>query len=187
MPQPRDWKGMRESIRRLLIERTGEDIPAWNRRIRATGIDDAEQLRRWLTRSGVTGYPRMLLVMERFGYPDFMLASADELIDGQYASFPALRKVYEGVVAYVGTLPHVQVQARKTYVSLLTPKRTFARVQRVSRDAVAVALRLDVKPVGRLTASKVHESTPVQLLLRTPADLDRDAKEWIRRARVASE
>jgi len=25
----------------------------------------------------------MLLVMERFGYPDFLLASADELIDGQ--------------------------------------------------------------------------------------------------------
>ena len=28
---------------------------------------------------GVTGYPAMLLVMERFGYPDYLQATADEL------------------------------------------------------------------------------------------------------------
>ena len=173
---------MRESIRRLLIERTGEDIPAWNRRIRATGIDDPEKLRRWLTASGVVGYPRMLLVMERFGYPDYMLASADALIDGQYVGYPALRRVYDAVIAYVTQWPDVEVQARKSYVSLVTAKRTFARIQRASADSVAVALRLAVTPTGKLTASKVHESTPVQLLLRAPAELDRSAREWIRRA-----
>lgn len=36
----------------------------------------------------MTGYARSLLVMERFGYPDFLRASGDELIDGQYADRP---------------------------------------------------------------------------------------------------
>ena len=43
-----------------------------------------------------SGYPQMLLVMERFGYPDFLLASADELIDGQYADRPELRTEITG-------------------------------------------------------------------------------------------
>jgi hypothetical protein len=29
----------------------------------------------------VTGYAQQLLVMERFGYPDFLTVTADELID----------------------------------------------------------------------------------------------------------
>src|SRR5207247_10963839 len=39
---------------------------------------------RGLTKQGVIGYAQTLLVMERFGYPDFMTATADELMDGQY-------------------------------------------------------------------------------------------------------
>ena len=39
---------------------------------------------------GVTGYPAMLLVMERFGYPDYLQATADELIE---ASTPTARTV----------------------------------------------------------------------------------------------
>jgi hypothetical protein len=34
----------------------------------------------------------MVLVMERFGYPDYLLAAADELIDGQYADRPGRRR-----------------------------------------------------------------------------------------------
>jgi hypothetical protein len=38
----------------------------------------------------MTGYAQSLLVMECFGYPAFFLASADELIEGQYADRPQL-------------------------------------------------------------------------------------------------
>jgi hypothetical protein len=31
--------------------------------------------------------------MERFGYPDFFIASANDLVDGQYADRPQLRFV----------------------------------------------------------------------------------------------
>jgi hypothetical protein len=35
----------------------------------------------------------MLRVMKRFGYPDFLLATSDELVDGQYADRLQLRPV----------------------------------------------------------------------------------------------
>lgn len=41
---------------------------------------DARSLEAWLTEQGVTGYAGQLLVMERFGYPDFVTASADNLL-----------------------------------------------------------------------------------------------------------
>ena len=36
--------------------------------------------------------------MERFGYPDFFLSSADELIDGQYADRPQLRPIFDALI-----------------------------------------------------------------------------------------
>src|SRR5437879_13676636 len=85
MAKTRDWQGMKDMSARLLKERTGEGVRTWNRRIQRERLDDEESLRLWLTKQGVTGYAQSLLVMERFGYPDFLLATADELIDGQYA------------------------------------------------------------------------------------------------------
>ena len=84
MTQTRDWQGMQAMSARLLKERTGADVETWNQRIKAEGFTTEQDLRAWLTAQGVTGYAQSLLVMERFGYPDFLLASADELIQGQY-------------------------------------------------------------------------------------------------------
>ncbi|WP_309093135.1 DUF5655 domain-containing protein, partial [Phenylobacterium sp.] len=143
---------------------------------------DEAVLREWLTREGVTGYARMLLVMERFGYPDFMSASAEALIDGQYARRPELRPLYDAVVAASLDAGDVTVQARKTYVSLLTPRRTFARVQ-AAKDRVDVALRLPADSAGgRLTPSRVHDTMPVQFSLARPEDLDAEALELLKRA-----
>ncbi|HEV2231681.1 MAG TPA: DUF5655 domain-containing protein [Thermoplasmata archaeon] len=173
---------MREQIRRQLVRQTGADLPEWNARIRASGPDNPEGLRAWLTKRGVTGYPRMLLGYERFGYPEFMLASAKQLIDGQYEGKPVAHALYEAAIRKVSALGKVEVQARKTYVSLLGPRRTFARLQVVGRDTVAMALRLDAPPGGRLDPSKVHDSMPVQITLRAPRDLDAEALRWVRQA-----
>src|SRR5215510_3695041 len=99
MAQTRDWQGMKAMSERLLKERTGADVDTWNQRINAQGFTDEQQLRTWLTAQGVIGYAQSLLVMERFGYPDFLLASADELIQGQYADRPQLRPIFEAIVA----------------------------------------------------------------------------------------
>src|SRR5215510_3182908 len=99
MAEIRNWQGMRDMSARLLKERTGEDVDAWNRRVKKEGFDNKKDLRAWLTNQGVTGYAQGLLVMERFGYPDFYLAAADELIDGQYADRPQLRPIYDAVIS----------------------------------------------------------------------------------------
>jgi hypothetical protein len=182
MPETLDWKEMMDLSARLLVERTGEDVAAWNRRIQAENPPDEAALRAWLSGQGVTGYAQTLLVMERYGYPDFYTASAAELIDGQFADRPHLRPVYDAVIDAAAGLGPLVVQARKTYVSLLTPRRTFVRLQ-ASRTHLNVGLRLEGQsPGGRLAPSKIHASMPVQLTLVSAAELDGEALDWMKRA-----
>lgn len=129
MAQTRDWRDMRNWIAQLLKERTGEDMVEWNRRVQEKGFKNEQNLRAWLTEQGVAGYAQSLLVWERFGYPDHLLASADELIDAQYADRPHLRPIFDAIIDAVAALGEIVIQARKGYVLLVTPRRTFARVQ----------------------------------------------------------
>jgi hypothetical protein len=176
---------MRTMSERLLVERTGEGVAEWNRRVSDKGPPDEAALRAWLAKEGVLGYAQDLLVMERFGYPDFMTASAEELIDGQYADRPRLRPVLDAVVEAAAGLGDVAIQARKTYVSLVTPRRTFARIQ-AAKEHIAVALRLSRQPGGRLHPSTVHETMPVELRLGSLDALDDAAIGWLRKAYEAS-
>jgi hypothetical protein len=48
MAHTRDWQSMREMSARLLQERTGEDVSAWNRRISEEGFANEQELRTWL-------------------------------------------------------------------------------------------------------------------------------------------
>ena len=183
MSQTRDWQGMRDMSARLLKERTGEDVETWNQRITSEGFTDEQTLRAWLAARGVTGYAQSLLVMERFGYPDFLIASADALIQGQYADRPQLRPIFDAIIAAAAGLGEVVVQTRKTYVSLVTPRRTFARVQPTTRQRVDLGLRLEgLEPGGRLLPSKIHETMPLQISLTTPDEVDAEVLDWLQRA-----
>jgi hypothetical protein len=165
-----------------LFELTGRDLPSWNARVLAEGPGDEAGLRAWLAEQGVTGYSANLLVRERFGYPDWFTASAEELIGGQYADRAALRPIFDALIEAASALGAV-VQARKTYVSLLTPRRTFARIQATTRTRVDLALRLDPGLVGgRLQPSKIHEHTPVQLSFTRAEEVDEEAAAWLARA-----
>ena len=183
MTQTRDWKGMQEMSARLLQERTGEDVHTWNQRIVSEGFADEQQLRAWLSEQGVTGYAQWLLVMERFGYPDFFLASADELIEGQYADRPELRPIFDALIDAAAGLGEVVVQTRKTYVSLVTPRRTFARIQPTTRQRVDLGLRLEgQQPGGRLLPSKIHETMPLQISLSALGEVDTEVLGWLQQA-----
>jgi len=183
MAQTRDWQGMRDMSARLLKERTGEDVDTWNRRIKRERFDDEKSLRAWLTNQGVTGYAQSLLVMERFGYPDFFLASADELIEGQYADRPQLRPIFDAIIDAAAGLGEVIIQTRKTYVSLVSPRRTFARVQPTTKNRVDLGLRLeDQKPGGRLQPSKIHETMRLQISLTTRDEVDSEVLGWLQQA-----
>lgn len=183
MTTTRDWKRNRDMWVRVLEKQTGEGVDAWNHRIVKEGLRDERELRTWLTRRRVTGYAQSLLVMERFGYPDFVLATANELIDRQYADRHELRPIYEAVVDAATSCGEVVIQARKTYVSLVSPRRTFARVQPTTRTRVDLGLRLEGRrPGGRLQPSTMHETMRLQVGLTAPTDVNAEVRRWLQQA-----
>jgi hypothetical protein len=108
---------------------------------------------------------------------------AGELIDAQYADRPQLRPVLDAVLAALPALGPVTVQARKTLVSLVGPRRTFAVVQATTKNRVDLGLRLDdEKPGGRLLAARDIGAANLRIPLTGPGDLDEKALGWLRRA-----
>jgi len=179
------WGQMRDWSAGLLLRKTGHDVAEWNRRVAESGISAEAELRDWLKERGVTGYAQMLLVMERFGYPDFLTADAAELIDGQYRDRPALRPVYEKVATLAAGLGDVEVGARKTYVTLSTPRRKFGVVKATTLKRVDLGLRLDGVPLsGRLESPKVlrDDALTARIPLHTPEDVDEEVAGWLARA-----
>jgi hypothetical protein len=107
----------------------------------------------------------------------------DELIDAQYADRPRLRPVLDAVLAALPALGQVTVQARKTMVSLVGPRRTFAVVQATTKNRVDLGLRLDNhKPGGRLLAARDIGAANLRIPLTGPGDFDKEALGWLRRA-----
>jgi hypothetical protein len=186
----RSWEEMRASIADRLIRQTGHDVAWWIEQIAAQdGVGDEASLRAWLTDRGVTGYQQMLLVKEKFGYPDYLLATADELVDGQYADREVLRPVFEAVLAAAATVGDVEVQARKTYTSLLTPRRTFAAVRPTTKTRIDLGLRIDgAEPEGRLLDGRNTAGGTVNLrvALSSADDVDDEAVGLLRRAYEAN-
>jgi hypothetical protein len=178
-----DWNRNRDMWIRVLEKQTGEGLDHWNQRIRKEKFKDEGTLRAWLKDQGVTGYAESLLVMERFGYPDFITASADELIENQYADRPHLRPIYDAIINAILGIGEITIQARKTYVSLLTPRRTFARVQPTTKQRVDMGLRLEEqKPLGRLQPSTIHETMKLQISLTSVDEVDSEVLSWLRQA-----
>jgi uncharacterized protein DUF5655 len=184
MPAVKGWQAMRDRSAALLLARTGAGVETWTRRIQASRPADEPALRIWLSEQGVTGYAQALLVWEVFGYPDFLTTDASALIDGQYADRPHLRPVFDSIVAALPALGEVTVQARKTYVSLVSPRRTFAVVQATTKRRVDLGLRLDVEPRGRLRPAPNlgNGSMPVRLELSAPEEVDAAALDWLQMA-----
>src|SRR5262245_16357223 len=178
-----DWRHYRDMWIRILEKQTGKSLAHWNARVGKQKITNARSLEKWLAQQGVTGYGAQLLLMERFGYPDYVTASARDLIDAQYADRPQLRPIYEAIVGATSKLGDLVIQARKSYVSLVTPRRTFARVQAATKNRVDLGLRLDgKKPGGRLQPSRIHETMKLQISFAKPEELDAEARGWLKQA-----
>jgi hypothetical protein len=184
---PKSWQEMREWCARLLQARTGQDVAAWNERIAAgTPANRAYEptLRKWLSAEGVTGYAQALLVWETFGYPGFLVADAEDLIDRQYADRPHLRPVFDAVLAALPALPGpVTVQARGTLVSLVSPRRTFAVLKPTTKSRVDLGLRLDTTQAqGRIQPARDLGQATVRIPLTTPAEVDDEVRAWLTKA-----
>jgi hypothetical protein len=184
---PKSWQEMRAWCARLLQARTGQDVLAWNERIAAAAprVRAGEPaLREWLSAEGVTGYAQALLVRETFGYPGFLVADAEELIDKQYADRPRLRPVFDAVLRTLPAMPGpVTVQARGTLVSLVSPRRTFAVLKPATKSRIDLGLRLDAAlPEGRLREARNLGQATVRIPLTTCGDVDDEVRRWLARA-----
>jgi hypothetical protein len=175
----RDWQQNREMWVRALEKQTGDGLDTWNKRIREASIADVSGLRSWLSTRGINGYAQSLLVMEQFGYPDFMLATADELLEKQYAGRAQLRAIYDAIIVAAERCGELVIQVRKTYVSLVAPRRTFARVQ-PSKTRLDLGLRLEsCNAGGRLEPSRIHHTMRVQIALTAPNEVDAEVQRWL--------
>lgn len=183
MNDVRDWQQSRAMWVRLLEESTGEVLGTWNARVQQKGFLDEQSLRGWLNKQGVSGYAQTLLVMERFGYPDYLVASADQLLERQYADRPQLRPICDAILAAALEFGEVVIQARKTYISLVSARRTFARVQPTTKNRLDLGLRLEgQEPGGRLQPSSIHETMKLQISLTSVEEVDEEVIRWLRRA-----
>ena len=118
-------------------------------------------------------------------YPGYLTAEAGELIEGQYADRPQLRPILDAVLALLPALGPATVQARRTIVSLVCPRRTFAVVRATTKDRVDLGLRLDdAEPGGRLQSAKGigGGGATVRIALRRPEDIDEEVRGLMRRA-----
>jgi hypothetical protein len=119
----RDWKHTRALWIKTLENKTGRSLAYWNKRIAETNPLDKYSLQGWLKQEGITGYAAQVLVMERFGYPDFIKASGAKLIEAQYADRAKLRPIYDLIVAAAQGFGQVVVQARKGTSRFLARER----------------------------------------------------------------
>jgi hypothetical protein len=184
--RPRSWQEMREQEIKWLIERTGEGLETWNKRVLESGKTDEANLRKWLSEQGVTGYPQMLLVMERFGYPDYLRTSAEDLIENQYADRAQTRPILDAMLALLPEIGDVEVQARKTYVAFLTPKRTFGALVPTTKTRSDLGLRLPAsqRATARLEVARNFPQSSVthKIGLISVDGLDDEVVGWIKDA-----
>lgn len=164
---------MIDSNEALLLRKTGEGPGSWAARAASAGVTSERELMAWLRRQDVTGYSAMAVSWKMFGPPDFFLQDADELLDGQYADRPGLRPVADALLAWASGNGAV-IQLRKTYVSLLTPRRKFAQVAAATKTSVDVTLRLNAPADDRLEilTTKADPLFNRRLRLRSVADVD---------------
>jgi hypothetical protein len=169
------WQGMVDSNQELLLRKSGHDVGWWAERARAAGLKNDGELRNWMRdEHAITGYAQYAVSWELFGYPDFMLRDADELLDAQYAAHHDLRPIADAVLAWAAGTEGVEIQLRKGYVSLHSPRRKFAQLTRTTNTAVDLTLRLDAAAEDRLEAVKTRADDPFtrRIRLRSADDVD---------------
>lgn len=114
--------------------------------------------------------------------PDFLTATAAELIAEQYGDRSHLRAIYDAIIDAAKECGEIIIQARKTYVSLVAPRRTFARIKPL-RNQVDLGLRLEhCEPVGRIEPSRIHHTMRVQIGLTSPQDVDPEVRYLLTQA-----
>jgi hypothetical protein len=117
-----------------------------------------------------------------FVHDSLLTATDEELIARQYANRPDLRVVYDAIIDAAKECGEIVIQVRETYVSLVAPRRTFARIKPL-RNQVDLGLRLEqCEPVGRIEPSRIHHTMRIQIGLTSPEDVDPEVRYLLTQA-----
>ncbi|WP_159619943.1 DUF5655 domain-containing protein [Arthrobacter zhaoguopingii] len=174
MGEIKTWQAMADTNAERLQRTTGRSVEEWVEAARGAGVDSRAALAAWLKAQGVTGYSLMSVDWAMFGYPDFILRSGDELYEGQYADRQALRPIGDRLLAWALDTDGVEVQMRKTYISLQTARRKFAQVTPATKSAVDVFLRFARPNDPRAEPARAAKDDPFRwrIRLKTVDDID---------------
>ncbi|WP_147918379.1 DUF5655 domain-containing protein [Ruania zhangjianzhongii] len=182
------WQSMVQECEAILVRRTGTSSADWAQRLRDEGLSDQAHARDWLTGQGVGGRGQDAVIWAAFGLPEFFTATGDELLEAQYADRPELRPVADAVFAAVAGWPGLQLQARKTYIALRTPRRMFAQVVPATKSQVHLRLRLEVPASDRVEVLAPNRDQPLDRRIRLAAveEVDTEVVHLLRQAFAAS-
>ena len=188
LPARPDLDQLRRQARELYRAALGGDARALRRLRQVSGTVALSAAQLAIARAyGFPSWPQLKAEVEhrraRAASPAAEADEADELIAGQYADRPQLRPVLDAVLAALPAVGPATVQARKTIVSLVTPRRTFAVIQATTKTRVDLGLRLEhERPGGRLLAARDLGAATVRIALTRPEDVDAAVLGWLRRA-----
>ena len=185
---PTSPKQMMDAIERNLPAKTGRTLAQWAALVRKDGPKERKERAAWLRKEhGLGGATAMLVACAAEGRrPHQDYEDGDALVSAMYSGKKAaLRRTHDAALAAASRLGRdVQPSARKTYVSLVR-RRQFAVLQPSTTDRVDLGLVLPgVKPQGRLEVTKTVGGGRVthRIALRSPRDVDAEAKKWLREA-----
>ena len=168
-----------------LLEKTGKDMAAWLKIVKASGLEKHGEIVKMLKGDhGMTHGFANLVAHESRGSAAAHSDDAD-LISAQYAGPKAdLVPIREAVLACVkGFGKDVEIAPKKAYVSLRRSKQ-FAILQPSTKTRVDLGLNLGDHPVtDRLEASGSFNSmVSHRVRVSDASDVDAGVKAWIRKA-----
>jgi hypothetical protein len=82
---------------------------------------------------------------------------------------PGCGPIADALLAWASATEGVEIQMRKGYVSLHSPRRKFAQVTRATSTAVDLTLRLDIPAGGPVDAIRVRADDPFDRRVRLTA------------------
>lgn len=126
------------------------------------------------------------------GYANFVAhetlkgcAPTGDLVEAQYAGEKAaLKPIYDKIAKLVSSFgADVEISPKKTYVSLRRLKQ-FALIQPSTKTRVDLGVNLKGTPAkGRLeTSGSFNAMVSHRVKLSSPADVDKDVKDWLKQA-----
>lgn len=164
-------------------ENTGKTLPQWIAIAKKTGASKHGEIVKALKSDHGMTHGFANLVAHKTLKSDAGSATTD-LVSAQYAGAKEnLKPIYDALIKAANGCGDVEIAPKKAYVSLRRSKQ-FAIIQPSTRTRVDLGLNMKGEPAkGRLEESGSFNSmVSHRVRLEKAADVDKDVKNWIKKA-----